>query len=252
MDETLAYHKGAVFTVELGCLVESGFDLGLGDYPIFDEAYRDQLNAKIIDHYWFREIGMETPGLFKRFLRRRLNEVMPYYNELYKTTMAEFDPLANYRQTREGGRKTSAAEQRTQDTQASFDNKRAEASSSTTASDTNSTGRTVNSVTPQMQLSGREDYASSLVDTAGNSTVSGSASNDATSDEAGTSTGRTADSAASQGTEDYVETVSGLVGLTAPEALMRWRQSLLNVDLMAINELDDLFMGLYTDHWNGF
>lgn len=28
------YHRGAIFTVELGSLVENGFDLGLDKYPI--------------------------------------------------------------------------------------------------------------------------------------------------------------------------------------------------------------------------
>ena len=34
--------------------------LGLADYPIFDEAYRQTLNDKIIRHYWVYEIGSET------------------------------------------------------------------------------------------------------------------------------------------------------------------------------------------------
>lgn len=248
----LDYHKGANFTVELGALVESGFDLGLDDYPIFDEEYRAGLNAKIIDHYWFREIGFETAGLFKRFLRRRLSEVMPYYNEVYKTTFQDFDPLANYSQTREGGRKTSATQQQQTDNSSSYASKRDETATSTTTTTTDATGRTVNSTTPQMQLAGNEDYASALVDTASKSDVDGTAANDANSAESGTSTATSNEASASQGVEDYAEKVSGLVGMTAPEAVMRWRQSLVNVDLMVINELDDLFMGLYTDHWNGF
>lgn len=53
----------ATYTTELRRLIENGFDLGLDDYPIFDEEYRAVLNKKIIDHYYFCEIGFETAGL---------------------------------------------------------------------------------------------------------------------------------------------------------------------------------------------
>lgn len=43
------------YTIELRYLIEGNYDLGLKDYPIFDESYREQLNNKIIQHYYFRE-----------------------------------------------------------------------------------------------------------------------------------------------------------------------------------------------------
>ena len=86
----------SVYTVQLGNLIYSGFDIGLDKYPIWDEEYRLTLNQKLVDHYWFREIGAETPALFSFFLNRTLNEIMPYYNELYKTTLYEYDPTNSY------------------------------------------------------------------------------------------------------------------------------------------------------------
>lgn len=83
------------YTTELRYLVESHFDLGLKDYPIFDEAYRETLNQKIINHYYFREIGMETAELFKMYLNMTMNEIMPYYNQLYKSELIKFNPLYN-------------------------------------------------------------------------------------------------------------------------------------------------------------
>ena len=53
------------YTTELRRLIESGYDLGLKTYPIFEESYRTILNGKILSHYKFREIGFETAGLFK-------------------------------------------------------------------------------------------------------------------------------------------------------------------------------------------
>ena len=96
------YHRGAIFTVELGSLVENGFDLGLDTYPIFDENYRTPLNAKIVEHFYFREIGQETPALFRRFLNRKMNEIMPFYNQLYKSALLDFDPFNNYDMRTEG------------------------------------------------------------------------------------------------------------------------------------------------------
>lgn len=59
--------------------------LGLNDYPIFDEAYRETLNNKIIRHYYTREIGAETVGRFRMFVREAMHLVMPYYNQLYES-----------------------------------------------------------------------------------------------------------------------------------------------------------------------
>ena len=62
-------------------------------YPIYDENYKRVLQAKILKHYYTREIGAETVGLWKLFLSRRLNEIMPYYNKLYETELLNFNPL---------------------------------------------------------------------------------------------------------------------------------------------------------------
>lgn len=87
------------YTTELRYLIENNFDIGLKDYPIFDENYREPLNRKIINHYYFREIGMETAELFKRYLNNTMKEIMPYYNQLYKSELLEFNPFYNVDKT---------------------------------------------------------------------------------------------------------------------------------------------------------
>lgn len=62
-------------------------------YPLHDPAYKPALETKIINHFYFREIGAETVGQFKFMLSRTLNEIMPYYNQLYKTADMEFNPF---------------------------------------------------------------------------------------------------------------------------------------------------------------
>lgn len=86
------------YTVTLHQLIEGGsFDIGLQDYPIFSESYRPLLNSKIVEHFRFCEIGSETPAMFKYYINRTMNEIMPFYNDLYKTTLLDFEPLTNYK-----------------------------------------------------------------------------------------------------------------------------------------------------------
>ena len=63
------------------------------DFPVFDESYRSVIETKILRHYYTREIGFETVGLWKLKLETRLNEVMPYFNQLYESTLLEFNPF---------------------------------------------------------------------------------------------------------------------------------------------------------------
>ena len=104
------------------CEVNSGLDESVGydnipqviansrakifdfDYPIFDENYRATLETKILKHYYTREIGLETVGLWKHFLDMRMNEIMPYYNKLYENGFNELNLLYDTDYTREGTR----------------------------------------------------------------------------------------------------------------------------------------------------
>lgn len=95
------------YTTELRYLIQSGFDLGLNDYPIFEESYRSKLNEKILNHYYMREIGFETAGLFKIYLNVKMNEIMPYYNQLYLSAQIEFDPLETYSTNEQYERETT-------------------------------------------------------------------------------------------------------------------------------------------------
>lgn len=71
------------------------------NFPIFDENYRAVLETKILRHYYTREIGLETVGLWKLKLNTKLNEIMPFYNQLYKSELIEFNPLYDVDLTRE-------------------------------------------------------------------------------------------------------------------------------------------------------
>lgn len=63
------------------------------DFPIFDENYRETLETKILKHFYTREIGAETVALWKFWLDTRMNEIMPFYNQLYNSELIKFNPL---------------------------------------------------------------------------------------------------------------------------------------------------------------
>lgn len=101
----------AKYTIEIRSLVDKGYHFALDDYPIFDECHRQELNDKIIEHYYFREIGAETPDRFNFYLRRKMREIMPYYNQLYISEMIKFDPLATDYFAEQREHERAAAEQ---------------------------------------------------------------------------------------------------------------------------------------------
>lgn len=64
-------------------------------FPIWDDAHRNELQEKIIRRYINREIGLETYGLWKLYLCDRMNNIMPYYNDLAKSLNLKYDILSN-------------------------------------------------------------------------------------------------------------------------------------------------------------
>lgn len=212
------------YTTELRYLVEMNFDLGLKDYPIFDELYRKPLNDKIIEHYSFREIGFETAELFKRFLNRTMNEIMPYYNQLYKSELLKFTPLAS----------KQIIEKYVKDNEANA-HQTGNGTQSTISTGTND-ARSVFSETPQglLSMSNIETdlYASSA------SIDKSSGTSDTSSDNTTTTT------ADSVGKETFTRDITGIEG-DPSELLKNFRSTFLNIDMLIIDELNSLFMGIW-------
>ena len=94
--------RTARVTGELRDIVNNGAKLFDFDYPIWNEDHKEELEKKIINHYACRQIGFETFGRFKHELMTRMQEIMPYYVELYKTTQFKYDPIENYNMVEEG------------------------------------------------------------------------------------------------------------------------------------------------------
>lgn len=200
----------STYTTQLRYIVESGYDLGLKNYPIFDEGYRELLNNKIIEHYYFREIGLETAGLFKRFLNRKMAEIMPYYNQLYKSELIKVEPLMRV------------------DLWETF--KRSDNGEFNGTMQDNTNNFNVYSDTPQGNLSSA-DIKDNL--------YASSASKD--QNEQHTSTNQTTENQLEHEKHNY-----GNPGTrTDSEMLLEYRKTFLNIDMMVINELEELFMQLW-------
>ena len=222
----------ATFTMVLKDVIEmEEGKIGLDDYPIFDEDYRDSLNQKIIDHYWNQEIGQETISMFRHAMKRRMNEIMPLYNEQYRLNLVVVDPLStmsikNIVQAEGESTGTSEAENTANGT-------------SENESVSAATSRAVASDTPQTALQANADYATSMQDSVSESTARGSAQ-DASTSKANETRGEKNTTTSESGTTGY----SG----HAPMLILAARQALVNVDLMVINELSDLFMLIWSSN----
>ena len=145
----------AKYTIELRRLcdiytrdtVESWFkDYELSDYLTENEINvinergtwsKDKLAKKIVDNYFMREIGFETPALFKLMVKNKMNNIMESKLPLIYSSSIQYDPLVNVDFTETFTREAND----------------------------NSSGLTINSDTPQGQIDKEEilagNYASS-------------------------------------------------------------------------------------------
>jgi hypothetical protein len=263
-------------------ILDSGYDIGLSAYPIFDEEYRIILNEKIKDHYAIYEIGYDTPELFKRRLNVKMNEVMPFFNQLYKSTLLSFNPLfsidlseTNTKNT--NGTSTTVADatdtshnktditSHTHDVNSSKNDGTNSATTDTT--DTiNNKNLSVHSDTPSHLLSiddlNEDSYADGVDRTNGTTTncsnvqTDGITSSkiDGTADVTGTSEsisdGNGSNHGVNTGTivnlEEYTNRKFGNVGAQNYSQLLNdFRSTFLNIDMQVIESLKTCFMGVW-------
>ena len=241
----------AKYTVEIRTLVENHFDLGLRDYPLFEEAHRLALNTKIINHFFFREIGFETPELFKVCLNRRLAEIMPYYNELYKSQTFEFDPLKDFSEVETLDRDTSEIVATYSAGITGSNTKNAQAGAGKSAGTHSDHNYNIFSDTPQGAVVGLDEGTAAYATNTNYENSSGDNSAPTKSNAAAITEGAVNSQGSStsdrEHAEDYTRTREGKTagGKTYAELVEQWRKIILNIDMMIINELEDLFMSIW-------
>lgn len=192
--------SNAQVTLELRHFINEGVCLfdPVDKYPIWNEDHRAELEKKIVEHYALRQIGFETFGQFKYHLNVRMREIMPYYNELYKTTLYKYNPIHNY------------------DMEEEFD----EDSDSSSNSKAKLEERF--SDTPQGKIENLDDYLSTA--TRNNNDI---------------------DNKSNQKTKNKGWR-KGNIGVTSTQQLIQSeRDIIINIDMLIIDNLKDLFLGVY-------
>jgi hypothetical protein len=199
----------AKYSTQLRSYIESGGKVFDFDYPLFDPTYKSVLETKILDYYYFREIGLETIAQFKWFLKSKMNRIMPVYNEMYLQVFKTYDPYKNKNVTTTDTRTTSSDGN----------------SSSTSGGNNSSTVK--ESDTPQAMLEGK-DYATNVTETSATTGDNASGNSHVTT------------------TDSYVSTIAGHDGMRYPTDILKdLRKTIINIDQMIIDELADLFLNIY-------
>ena len=176
---------------------------------------KDRLASKIVDHYYMREIGYETIGEFKHYAKVYMQEIMERYLPLIYSNSISYDPLVNVDYKEEFTRNITGS---------------GESESSST---NNASGLSVNSDTPQGEITKANilagNYASNTGASETESEISDTSSSSNTTD------------------ESYTKKVKGNSGVsaTAQKMIQQYRENIIAIDEQIIKELDKLFMGLY-------
>lgn len=212
-------------TVELGEIVKSGVDIFDFDYPVpspeisyngktckvdFD---KEKLEQKIIDHYYFRQIGQETVGRFKHYLKSKMQEIMPYYVQVYEFD-AKFrnieDPLESYNLVE------------------TFEQVASGSGRTVGQSNSENSGTNIFSDTPQGKIANLDIYMTNATKVSG--TDSGSSEQDHES----------------SGETSHTLTRKGNIGVQPLGGeVLNIRSAFINIDLQIIEELADLFLKVY-------
>ena len=203
----------ATYTIDIYTLLKNpNFKLFDFNYSFYDEQHKEEFEEKFINYYMFNEIGFESVKRFKHYLKEKLNRIAPYYEQLYKTELRCLEGDIDFMLNKDLHETINVKDK----------NK--------SKSKTNATSNTLN----------KESYLdngnASLDLTEGNLTgVNSSDGNGVT------------ESDMSGENEQLTELISkGNIGVTSSaELLKQWRQVLINIDEMIIEECRDLFMMIY-------
>ena len=205
------------YTIEINQLVNDlDFKLFDFDYNLYDNELKSVFEKKFIDHFYFYEIGLTPIARFKKALQIKLNDIYPYFKQLYQTELRcnDIDFMLN-------------KDLKEQYTRELTGNSSVNQSSSST---TNDTSLNINNDTPQNKIDDLDQFMTSASKNTDNSTMNSSGAN----------------TAENNSTETYSLVSQGNIGVTSSaELLEKWRNVLINIDQLIFEECNDLFMLIY-------
>lgn len=215
----------AKYTIELRALNNPPFvKLFDFEYDFYEESKKEQFEQKFIDYFYMREIEHETVEEFKHELRTKLNLIAPYYKQLYETELKS----KNIEFLLNKDLKETFIREIESDTESlsNFNNE----SNGKTKVETLST----NNDTPQNRVDDLDKYISS-------------ASKDKnTSDTSSSDNGSSISQNSNTAKEETTLISKGNIGTTSSAQLLRdWRDVLINIDMMILEECEELFFKLF-------
>ena len=189
----------------------------------FNVWSKDRLAEKIVDNYYMREIGFETPALFKHYAKIEMKKIMERYLPKIYSNFLEYDPLSNVDFTETYTREIAGQTQNQ--------------GTSNSTSQNNASGLNVNSDTPQGQISKQAILSGSYASQTNASETESEIEDNTTTE--------------NQGTSNTIETFTrheegdnGVI-ITNQRLVKEYREIIVAIDEEIINELNCLFMGIY-------
>lgn len=205
------------YTLEINQIVNDlDFKLFDFDYNLYDNELKSAFEKKFINHFYFYEIGLTPIARFKKALQIKLNDIYPYFKQLYQTELRcnDIDFMLN-------------KDLKEQYTRELTGNSSVNQSSTSTSNDTS---LNINNDTPQNKIDDLDQFMTSASKNTDNSTMNSSGTN----------------SAENNSTETYSLVSQGNIGVTSSaELLEKWRSVLINIDQLIFEECNDLFMLIY-------
>ena len=262
-------------------VIDSAIPAIFKNFPIFSENHRQELCEKILKHYYFREIAYETPAYWIFSINRKLNEIMPYFNQLYKTEAETFSPfltgeteeiftLLENENENESGNTSRNREHVTTFNGMELENSAIQTQSKNNSSFSNSSAeqeenRNAYSDTPEGTLSNVNDSRYLTDYRKINDNKSGSESGQNTNSGSGSSStdnkkyfnnrhddvkenenGKTENTKEKNHNQEYnKKTTNKGGGKSFNELLREFRENILNIDMLIIDELKTEFMQIW-------
>ena len=193
------------------------------DYPVHSEEYRERFEEQFIQNFYFEEIGYETVGMFIFKLKAKLNLIMPNFMKILETQLMEQRILDNYDVTETFDKSSKNL------INSSLD------SENTNKIDSTGESKNLYSDTPKTKIDiDSVDYVKNIskdISKNNNSSVGSTTSTNITTGD---------------DSEKWIRTMTGNIGIqTDADAIMKFWQSLRNVEQEIFDECSSLFMEVY-------
>lgn len=176
---------------------------------------KDKLASLIVDEYYMREIGFETPDYFRKRCKVAMREIMEEKAPLIYSAAIKYDPLINVDFTETFNRESTGS------------------GTADSTSTSNGNGLAINSDTPQGQINKADILAGNYA-----TTTQGNESETTVTDNSNST---------SNGTENYTKTTRGNSGVsaTAQRMVQQYRDNIIMINRDIVEALGTLFMGVY-------